>query len=168
MFLLILLFVMVAVIIAVALCGHGARTLSERGVQRTGTPGVLRGLAALAGAGACALYAWGLLGVAGAVMTAEDGGTDSAPARSCRTPGWGERHQQGIEIVDHAVSYIPLGFVCETSDGGSYHTGDVPGYVNPGVLGLALAAAGCAIGAGYVSELRARAEVRKREDRQGG
>ncbi|MFH0518837.1 hypothetical protein ACHBTE_16900 [Streptomyces sp. M41] len=161
MFLLLLLFVVVAVIIAFALCGHGVGALSDRGIRHTGAPGVLRALAALAGAGACALYAWGLLGVAGAVMEAEDGGTDSSPAWACRTPGWAERHQRGIEIVDHGVSFLPLGFVCETSDGGSYDTGDVPSYVNPGVLGLALAAAGCVVGAGCVSELRARAEPRK-------
>ncbi|MFC5217436.1 hypothetical protein [Streptomyces coerulescens] len=161
MFLLILLFVLIAVITAIGLTGYGSRTLADRRVRRTGTPGTLRGLAALAGAGACALYAWGLLGVCGAVMVAEDGGTDSSPPRSCRTAGWWERHQRGIEITDYTVTYIPLGFVCETSDGGSYDTGAVPGYVNPGVLTLALTAAGCAIGAGYVSELRARAEFRR-------
>ncbi|MFJ7078117.1 hypothetical protein [Streptomyces sp. NPDC098781] len=155
-----LLLVVVAVIAAVGLAGYGGRTLADRHDRRTGVPGALRGLAALAGAGAFALYAWGLLAVCGAVMAAEDGGTDSSPARSCRTAGWWERHQRGIEIVDHSVTYVPLGFVCETSDGGSYDTGDVPGYVNPAVLVLALSAAGCAIGAGYVSELRARAEFR--------
>ncbi|WP_244187920.1 hypothetical protein [Streptomyces regalis] len=111
--------------------------------------------------GACALYAWGLLAVSGAVLEAEDGGTDSSPPRPCRTADWWERHQQGSEIVDYKVTYVPLGFVCETSDGGSYDSGDVPGYVNPAVLGLALTAAGGAIGAGYASELRARAEIRK-------
>lgn len=163
MFLLILLFVLVAVIVAVALCGYGGRTLADHGLRRANAPAALRGVAALAGAGACALYAWGLLAVCGAVMTAEDGGTDSSPPRSCRTAGWWERHEQGIQIVDHRVSYVPLGFVCETSDGGSYDNGDVPGYVNPAVLVLALTAAGCAIGSGYASELRARAELRRGE-----
>ncbi|MFF4052105.1 hypothetical protein ACFYZ5_36245 [Streptomyces chartreusis] len=165
MFLLILLFVLIAVITAIGLAGHGIRTLADRRERRTGVPGTLRGIAALAGAGAFALYAWGLLAVCGAVMVAEDGGTDSAPPQSCRTPGWWERHERGIEITDHKVTYMPLGFVCETSDGGSYDTGDVPGYVNPGVPALALTAAGCAIGAGYVTELRARAE--SRGDRAG-
>ncbi len=160
MFLLMLLFAVVMVIVAMGLCGYGGRTLADHGLRRANAPAALRGLAAFAGAGACALYAWGLLAVCGAVMTAEDGGTDSAPARSCRTAGWLERSRQGIEIVDHKVTYIPLGFVCETSDGGSYDNGDVPGYVNPGVLGLALAGAGGAIGSAYVSELRARAEFR--------
>ncbi|MGN9756308.1 hypothetical protein [Streptomyces sp. SD31] len=161
MFLLILLFVVVAVIVAVGLCGYGGRALSGHGLRRASAPAALRGVAALAGAGACALYAWGLLALCGAVMTAEDGGTDSSPPRSCRTAGWSERHQQGIEIVDYKVTYVPLGFVCETSDGGSYDNGDVPEYVNPAVLGLALTAAGGAIGSGYFSELRARAELRR-------
>ena len=163
MILVYLLFVVIAVITAFGLCGYGARTLADRRAQRTGASGLLRGLAALAGAGVCVMYAWGLLAVMGAVMTAEDGGTDSSPPRSCRTAGWSERHLQGIEIVGYRVTYVPLGFVCETSDGGSYDNGDVPGYVNPAVLGLALTAAGCAIGAGYASELRARAELRKGE-----
>lgn len=54
------------------------------------------------------------------------------------------------------MRFVPLGFVCETSDGGSYGNGDVPAYVNPGALGLALGGAGCAVGAGYATELRAR------------
>jgi hypothetical protein len=119
---------------------------------------LLRSAAALAGALAAAMYALGLLGVLGAVMVAQDGGTDSAPPQSCRTPGWWERHQQGIEIVDHSVRFVPLGFVCETSDGGSYDNGDVPGFVNPGVAGFALVGAGAAIASGYVTELRARRE----------
>ncbi|MFG1670655.1 hypothetical protein [Streptomyces sp. Y7] len=161
MFLLILLLVLIAVVTAFGLTGHGIGTLADRRARRTGTPGTLRGVAALAAAGACALYAWGLLGVCGAVMTAEDGGTDSAPPRSCRTEGWWERHQRGVEITDYSISFVPLGFVCETSDGGSYDNGDVPGYVNPSVLVLAVTASGCRIGAEYVSELRARAEFRR-------
>lgn len=167
MFLLLLLFALIAVIVAVALCGYGGRTLADQGLRRAGVLGALRALAGFAGAGACVLYAWGLLAVCGAVMTAEDGGTDSAPPRSCRTAGWSERQQRGIQIVDYSISYVPVGFVCETSDGGSYDNGDVPGYVNPGVAGLALTAAGCAVGAGYASELRARAEVRKGEGGRG-
>lgn len=156
-----LLFFVIAAITAVALTGHGFGRLADRGLRRSGLPVILRGVAALTGAAAFALYAFGLLGVIGAIMTAQDGGTDSAPPQSCRTAGWWERHEQGIEIVDWSVSYVPLGFVCETSDGGSYDNGDVPGYVNPAALGLALTAAGCAVGSGYATELRAR----KREGR---
>ncbi|MFE0252400.1 hypothetical protein [Streptomyces sp. NPDC059010] len=148
MLLLLLLLVVIASATAVALCGYGAGTLSDRGSRRGSAPVVLRGLAALAGAGACALYAWGLLTLCGAVMTAQDGGADSTPPRPCRTPG-------------HSVTFIPLGFVCETTDGDRYDSGDVPGYLNPAVVALALTGAVCAIGSGYVSELRARAELRK-------
>ncbi len=158
-----LLFV-IAAITAVGLTGYGFGRLADRGIRRSGPPVILRSAAALAGAAAVALYALGLLGVIGAIMTAQDGGTDSAPPQSCRTPGWWERHEQGIEIVDWSVSYLPLGFVCETSDGGSYDNGDVPGYVNPAALGLALTAAGCAVGSRYTTELR----TREREARQEG
>ncbi|KKD02572.1 hypothetical protein [Streptomyces sp. WM6386] len=159
-----LLFV-IAAITAVALTGYGFGRLADHGLRRSGLPVILRSVAALAGAAAVALYALGLLGVIGAIMTAQDGGTDSAPPQSCRTPGWWERHEQGIEIVDWSVSYLPLGFVCETSDGGSYDNGDVPGYVNPAALGLALSAAGCAVGSGYATELRTRRREALREGR---
>ncbi|OPG04665.1 hypothetical protein B1R27_24240 [Streptomyces sp. GKU 895] len=155
-----LLFVLVAAVVAVALAGYGFGQLTERG--RGELPALLRAFGALAGAVAAALCAWGLLIIVGAVVTAQDGGTDSAPPQSCRTAGWWERHQRGVEIVDYSVSYLPLGFVCETSDGGSYDNGDVPGYLNPALLGFALAGAGCIISAGYVSEMRARGRYRNR------
>lgn len=153
-----MLFFVIAVVVAFALTGYGVGRLADRGVRHSGLPVMLRSLAALAGAVAAALYAFGLLGVIGAVMTAQDGGTDSAPPQSCRTAGWWERHQRGIEIVDYSVSYVPLGFVCETSDGGSYDNGDVPGYVNPALVGFGLAGVGAAIAAGYATELRVRGE----------
>ncbi|MFI9832010.1 hypothetical protein ACIHIX_30500 [Streptomyces sp. NPDC051913] len=157
-----LLFVVVAAVVAFALAGYGGGRIAERGVRRAELPTLLRGLGALAGAVAAALCAWGLLIVFGAVLTAEDGGTDSAPPQSCRTAGWWERHERGVEIVDYSVSYLPLGFVCETSDGGSYDNGDVPGYLNPALLGFALSGAGCVIAAGYVSEMRARSRHKNR------
>ncbi|MFF8192280.1 hypothetical protein ACF05L_15795 [Streptomyces bobili] len=55
------------------------------------------------------------------------------------TPGQEER---ASTVVDYTVSYVPLRFVCETSGGGSYASDTVPDYVNPGVLVLALTAAG--------------------------
>ncbi|MCT9084790.1 hypothetical protein [Streptomyces fulvoviolaceus] len=130
--------------------------------MRKNLPIRLRRLAVLAGAVAAAAYAWGLLHVAGAVMEAEDGGTDSAPIRPCRTAGWPERERGGAGIVDYSVSFVPLGFACETQGGGSYTTEHVPAYVNPVALGCALAAAGLGVSSGYASELRARAEARKR------
>ncbi|MFF9215716.1 hypothetical protein [Streptomyces viridosporus] len=158
MWLLALLFAVMMVGCCLGFVGYGFGSVADglSGLKERG-PAVLRGTAALAGACALAVYAWGLLGVAGAWMEAEDGGTDSAPVRSCRTPGWLERSAAGVEITGYRVSVVPLGFVCETSDGGSYDNGDVPGYVNPAALGLALAAAVCAVSAGYASERGARA-----------
>lgn len=112
----------------------------------------LRSLAAILGAVAAALYTWGLLHVAGAVIDAEDGGADSSPLRPCRTPGQWER---ALHVVDYTVDYVPLRFVCETKGGGSYAAESVPGYVNPGVLGSVLAAAGCAGAAALDSKRRA-------------
>lgn len=112
---------------------------------------LLRGLALLSGALAVALYCWGLLHVFGAVLEAEDGGADSAPARPCRTTP-----TKGVEAVDYTIEYVPLRFVCETRGGGSYVSDRVPGYVNPGALGFALAGVALAVGAGYEAELAAR------------
>lgn len=154
--LLILLFVLVLVVTGVALFGHGCGLLAERGILRASLPVWLRALAALCGAVAAGVYACGLLIVVLSTLSAEDGGTDSSPARPCRTAGWWERHQRGVEIVGHSVSFVPLGFVCETSDGGRYDNGDVPEFVNPGTLGFALAGAGCAVGSGYATRLAAR------------
>ena len=62
--------------------------------------------------------------------------------------------------MSNSVSVLPLDFVCETDDGDSYRAGEVPGYVTPAALGLALAAAGLAVASGYVSEARLRAAAR--------
>ncbi|MEU3182931.1 hypothetical protein ABZ707_01765 [Streptomyces sp. NPDC006923] len=136
---LLLLFIPAGLILAFAFAGHGFGTLGRAGLRRADRRTRLRSLSAVLGAVAIALYTWGLLHVAGAVASAEDGGTDSAPIRSCRTPGWQERTMADM-ITDYTVNYLPLQFVCETNDGKSYATGAVPGYVNPAVLGLALAA----------------------------
>ncbi|WP_328923316.1 hypothetical protein OG429_00695 [Streptomyces sp. NBC_00190] len=88
---------------------------------------------------ALGVYAWGLLHVTGAVMSAEDGGTNSIPIPPCRTPGW-EQRAEGI--TGYRVEYIPLRFVCETDDIGDY-TVSVPGYVNPVFFFLGLGAAVC-------------------------
>lgn len=154
-----LLFLVIAAVTVFGLVGYVCSVLARRGERRVEPTMALRMSAALAGAAAIAVYAWGLLHVAGSLMEAEDGGTDSAPARPCRTSGWLERHERGIEISGYSVSYVPLGFVCETSDGGSYDI--VPGYVDPAAVGFALAGAGCAVSAGYVTELRARGQARR-------
>ncbi|WP_432100863.1 hypothetical protein [Streptomyces sp. WAC 04229] len=120
-----------------------------------------RVLAGCAAAGAVLLYAWGALCVAFAVMEAEDGGTGSAPLRPCRT---GQHPELSARVVGYSVSWLPLGFRCETSDGEGYASDDVPGYVNPAAAVLALTAVGSAVAAGYSTELRARAAARNRGD----
>ncbi|WP_107055960.1 hypothetical protein [Streptomyces griseus] len=155
MFYLLLLLVIVAAVTTFGLTGFGLGRLARTGVREAEAATELRALGALTGAAALAVYTWGLLIVCGAVLTAEDGGTDSSPPQSCRTAGWEARHQQGIDIVDYTVDFVPLGFVCETSDGGSYDNGDVPGYVNPASFGLALLSVGCAVGARRVAGRRA-------------
>ncbi|MFJ4198159.1 hypothetical protein ACIP2Y_00765 [Streptomyces sviceus] len=116
---------------------------------------LLRGTAALAGAGAAAVYAWGLLHLVGAVLEAEDGGMGSSPLPPCRG------NEQAAHVIDYSVNYVPLSFDCETTGGGSYTAEVIPAYVNPVAVGLALAAVGCVVSSAYVSELRLRAEARE-------
>ncbi|MBH1935584.1 hypothetical protein I5Q34_15110 [Streptomyces sp. AV19] len=149
---LLLLFILFGPAAAVGLLFYGLGALVRGGLRRADRRVWLRSLAALLGAGAAALYTWGLLFIAGAVVEAEDGGADSSPLRPCRTPGhW----QRALRVVDYKVDYVPLRFVCKTEGGGSFDAESVPGYVNPAVLGFALAAAVSAGAAVYESERRA-------------
>ncbi|MYW65573.1 hypothetical protein GTY65_16130 [Streptomyces sp. SID8379] len=136
---------------ALCLLGHGVGQLLP-GAERARADRPLRAGAALAGSVASALCALGLFCVGGAVVSAEDGGTDSAPIIPCRT---GDAERDGL-IVDYAVSYVPLGFECSRNDGTRYLTDDVPGYVNPGIALFGLAGASGAVLVGYRTELRAR------------
>lgn len=108
-------------------------------------------LAAAASAAAFVLYLWGLLHVLGAILDAEDGGTDSSPLRPCRTANW-QHDEKVLSVMDYSVDFVPLGFVCETKGGGSYVADTVPGYVNPAVGALALAAVGCGGAALHMAE----------------
>jgi hypothetical protein len=111
---------------------------------------VLRKLAFAAGLAAFALYLWGLLSVLGAIVQAEDGGADSSPILPCRTTNGqegGPEDPRAAQVVDYSVDFAPLRFVCETTGGGGYVTDTVPGYVNPAVFGLVLAALGCWVAA---------------------
>ncbi|MFE6283202.1 hypothetical protein [Streptomyces sp. NPDC057877] len=114
--------------------------------------GLLGGVAAFAVLGSVLVYLWGALHVGGAVLDAEDGGTDSSPIRPCRREDTLEQSVQGIDIIDYDVSWLPLGFECETSDGGRYDSGEVPSYVNPAVFGLAIVGVGCGVAARYRRE----------------
>ncbi|MGW0814973.1 hypothetical protein ACWD00_17225 [Streptomyces viridiviolaceus] len=161
-----LLLVLVAVVTAVFL-GRGAGTYARRPCREAGPPvagpaspragAPLRVVAAVAGAAAALLYAWGVLCVGFAVMEAEDGGAGSAPLMPCRT---GVPPELSGRVVDYSVSYLPLRFRCETADGDGYASADIPGHVNPGVAVLALTAVASAVVAGYASGPRARADAR--------
>ncbi|MFJ9631017.1 hypothetical protein ACIRU8_25215 [Streptomyces sp. NPDC101175] len=107
---------------------------------------VLRKLAGAAGLAAFALYLWGLLHIMGALLEVGDGGTGSAPWPPCRTVD-GQYDERTSQVVDYSVDYVPLRFVCETKDGGGFTSDTVPGYVNPAVGGLTLAALGCWVAA---------------------
>ncbi|MFF8319072.1 hypothetical protein ACF06V_18110 [Streptomyces bobili] len=129
-------------IAAFAFTGYAFGSLGRVGLGAADRTVWLRSAAGLIAAVASLLYTWGLLYVVGAVVEAAEGGTESAPVVDCVTPGQEER---ASTVVDYTVSYVPLGFVCETYSGGSYTSDTVPDYVNPGVLVLALTAAGMAL-----------------------
>ncbi|MFE5397623.1 hypothetical protein ACFQ9U_24075 [Streptomyces sp. NPDC056568] len=159
-----LLLLAIAVVTAVVL-GRNADTLGRRPYPATrpaapGPPGAgapWRALAGVAGAGAVLLYAWGALCVGFAVMGAEDGGTDSSPMQPCRT---GVSQELSGRVIDYDASLLPLGFRCETTDGGGYDSAEIPGYANPGVAVLALTAVAGAVVARRAAGRQARAAAR--------
>ncbi|MFJ1600222.1 hypothetical protein [Streptomyces sp. NPDC088261] len=148
-----LLLIPVALITAFGLAGYGFGVLGRVGVRGAGRVVWLRCLGSLLGAGAVAVYTWGLLLAAGAVLAAEDGGASSSPLLPCRTPGQWERASQ---VIDYRVDYVPLRFVCETTGGGSFATDAVPGYVNQAVVGFALGGVVCAGAAAVTGEMAER------------
>ena len=101
--------------------------------------GRLRAVALTVGAGAVAVYAWGLFCLGVAVLDAEDGGTDSSPVRPCREAG----AEAAANVAGYGVGLVPLGFECRLVGGGSYTTTSVPAYVNPGTAVLGLTGAVC-------------------------
>ncbi|WP_328437169.1 hypothetical protein OHA71_07900 [Streptomyces sp. NBC_00444] len=138
--LLCLLLVLGAVAAGVAFYAKGMTAVWKGGLTHS-----LRGLAFVVAASAAAIYAWGMLYVAGAVLEAEDGGTDSSPIRPCRTGVY----ERDYWIDDYQVWYVPVRFVCHRRDGTTYDEG-VPGYVNPVLVGLTVTGVSLAVGAGFV------------------
>jgi hypothetical protein len=133
-----LFFLLPAVPVAVlGLLGYG---LGRGGAWRTG-PARLRSLAALLAAAAACCYGLGLLGLATAVLDSDDSGTDSAPLRPCRVPGEPHRAEH---VVGYTVRYLPLGFICETTDGDGYPAPGLPRALSTSSAGLALASAALA------------------------
>ncbi len=113
---------------AVAAVVLAVRALSALRKNR-GRPqrGWRRVVALLACSGAVSLYVWGMLHVLSAVLDAEDGGAGSSPLSPCREAG----DQIASRVVGYDVGYVWLRFDCRLSDGGTYTTSAVPGYVNP-------------------------------------
>ncbi|MFJ4868985.1 hypothetical protein [Streptomyces sp. NPDC088757] len=141
----ILAFLVVVVLICFGLAGYGFGRLGQAGVHRTGRRTRLRCAAALAGAGAAAVYAWGLLLLGLAVLYTDDSGSDAFPPRPCRIAGVPEA---AADVVGYRAEYLPPRYVCLRQGGGSYRTDDVPGFVGPGTVGLTATAAVCVLLAG--------------------
>ncbi|MEV1007460.1 hypothetical protein [Streptomyces sp. NPDC049881] len=137
---------------AFGLGGHGLRTLGRRSPGRPATPRVLRGLTALSAALTTLLYA-GALAIVGMVwLDAHDGGTDSAPARPCRVgTAW-----QETGIARHYATYLPPRYVCETADGSTFTTGNVPARYDLVLAASALTTAALAVAARRKSDRRDR------------
>ncbi|MGA5063954.1 hypothetical protein ACPB9E_09280 [Streptomyces exfoliatus] len=141
----ILALLIVAALVCFGLAGYGFGRLGQIGVRRADRQTRLRCAAALAGAAAAAVYAWGLLNLGLAMLDTDDGGTDAFPARPCRTASAPEA---AADVVGHRVQYLPPRYICLRQSGENYATDDVPGFVGPGAVGLAATAALCALLAG--------------------
>ncbi|MEV6250409.1 hypothetical protein AB0M38_30055 [Streptomyces sp. NPDC051742] len=134
-----------AALVCFGLAGYGFGRLGQIGVRRADRQTRLRCAAALTGAAAAAVYAWGLLNLGVAMFDTDDSGTDAFPIRPCRTAGAPEA---AADVVGHRIEYLPPRYVCLRRSGESYATDDVPGFVGPGTVGLAAIAALCALLAG--------------------
>lgn len=136
LFLGLLLAVLAGAVIATVLTVRGIRAVLR---NRERSPR-LRAAALLVGAGAVAMYAWGLLHLGYAVLQAEDGGAGSSPVEPCRQAG----PQMAGLVVGYGVDLLPLHFECRLSGGGTYVTSSVPGYVTPTAIVLGLVSVSCA------------------------
>ena len=118
-----------------------ATILTARGIAALRRRGWRRAAARLAGAAALSVHAWGMLHVLGAVLEAEDGGAGGSPLGPCRAAG--ERNVG--QVVGYEVGYGWLSFDCRLSDGGTYATSAVPGWINPAAAGLGVTAVALAV-----------------------
>ncbi|WP_413098730.1 hypothetical protein [Streptomyces sp. Inha503] len=151
-----------------ALCAFGA-LIALIGVLAMALPGrpqpwplhLMRRGAWLAAAAAASIYALGLFAVLGSEQEFNNG-ADSVPAPACR-----EGFDPGVvqHLSHHRSSYLPLRFDCVLDDGTVYSSDPRYAWMNWMALLLALSGALLAIGAGYVTELRARKHARYRQKR---
>ncbi|MHA4779695.1 hypothetical protein L1085_035110 [Streptomyces sp. MSC1_001] len=141
----ILVLLIAAALVCFGLAGYGFGRLGQTGVRRADRQTRLRCAAALAGAAAVAVYAWGLMNLGLAVLTTDDSGTDAFPAGPCRTA---DAPEAAAAVVGQRVEYLPPRYVCLRRGGGNYVTDVVPGFVGPGAAVLAATAAVCVLLAG--------------------
>ncbi|MFF8590890.1 hypothetical protein ACF061_05520 [Streptomyces sp. NPDC015220] len=140
-------------------CAVGA-VVAAFGVLAVALPGrpqpwrlhLMRRGAWFTGSAAAAVYALGLSGVM--MSEAEYGdGADSVPAPACRD-GFDEATRQGLS--HHRSSYLPLRFDCVRYDGSVYSSDPSYTWLNWTSASLALCGALLVVGAGFLSEFRAR------------
>ncbi|MFC9733250.1 hypothetical protein ACH4MA_17840 [Streptomyces roseolus] len=129
---------LVTVLVGFGLAGYGFGRLGTVGVRAAGRETWFRCGAALAGAAAAALYAWGLLGVGLALVVTDESGTDAFPPRPCRVEG---DPGAAADVVGHRVAYLPPRYHCVRQDGGEYAVDTGAGAVGPAASAL-LAASG--------------------------
>lgn len=110
----------------------------------------------LAAASAAAVYALGLTGVLASQLAYNDG-ADSVPAPACRD---GFSADTVRHLVRHEASYLPLRFDCVRDDGTTYTSDPNYTWMNWTTLLLGVCAVLLVIGAGYVTEFRARRALR--------
>ncbi|MFI2201653.1 hypothetical protein ACH47Z_12935 [Streptomyces sp. NPDC020192] len=108
----------------------GTIVLTVKGIRATAASGP-RGLVLLGFAVGLGLYTWGLFFVM--LADAGNGGADSVPPPSCRNDS------RALHVTSTDISFVPLRVECRLASGGQYSSDDVPGYVNPGAFGAALA-----------------------------
>ncbi|MFD5520677.1 hypothetical protein [Streptomyces sp. NPDC127066] len=142
--------VLVGLIVAVTSAVYGASSLARNGIRRTDLGGRLRAGAALAGAAAALMYVWGAVHLVRDETMTNQACRDAVPA------------DQAAHLSGADVSLLPVRLNCHVTGGGSYAAA-VPGYVNPALLGLALAAVVLGVFAALESERRARDDFTKRE-----
>lgn len=142
-----------------ALCALGA-LIAMTGVVAMAFPGrpepwpvhLMRRAAGLAAFAAAAVYSLGLSGVLGSELQFNNGAS-SVPAPACRD-GFEPYTIRGL--THHRSSYLPLRFDCVRDDGTSYPSDPNYVWMNWATLALLVSCALLVIGAGYVSEFRAR------------
>lgn len=106
---------------------YGIEGLVRRSVRASGERAVLRHLSALVWSATAAAYVWGLLYIV------QDESSGALACQSAVGPQYAE-HVSGYE-----VSFFPLHFGCQVDGVGTFE-GAVPGYINPLVIVLLLAA----------------------------